>query len=187
MPADVIEGKSFASPDKVAIPATGRSRPVNQKVIPKNFKVKYCSGDRLVQIRDELTTLDRRTYPNAGAVLLRVFLELAIIDYLKRSGRYEQLTERLSLKGDLPPDGPPLKQLVDEIKTVAKEKIKKPDVNGVLKALAYDKAAPFNVTDLHAFVHNSREFPREGDIEQFWNRAEPLFRLMLEEPIENGD
>ena len=68
-------------------------------MIPKSFKV-TVGNDRLIEIRRELTQLKRENFPNAGAVLLRVFLELSIKDYLERTGRLEKLVKRLESKGD---------------------------------------------------------------------------------------
>ena len=53
------------------------------------------------------------------------------------------------------------------------------------RALRYDPAAPFSINDLHAFVHNA-EFPTHRDILQFWDRTEPLFRMMLAESPEDN-
>ncbi len=78
-----------------------------------------------------------------------------------------------------------MKHLAKEITAVAKRRLKKTDVTTVEKALRYDKAAPFSISDLHAFVHHT-EFPGERDILQFWNRTEPLFRLMLEQEPEDS-
>jgi hypothetical protein len=49
---------------------------------------------------------------------------------------------------------------------------------------SYDAAAPFTLSELHAFVHQAGDLPSARDIQQFWVRTEPLFRLMLEEPLE---
>ena len=143
-------------------------------------------NERLVEIRWELTKLKREDFPNAGAVLLRVFLELSIKDYLERTGRLEKLVKRLDSKGKLPDTGEPkMEHIIKEIIDVAKERLKKRDANKVEKALRRDPAAPFSINDLHAFVHNA-EFPTERDILQFWNRTEPLFRMMLEQPPEDN-
>ena len=61
-------------------------------------------NERLVEICRELTKLKRKDFPNAGAVLLRVFLELSIKDYLERTGRLEKLISRLESKGKTPRD-----------------------------------------------------------------------------------
>jgi len=52
----------------------------------------------------------------------------------------------------------------------------------VEKAIRYDAAAPFSLSELHAFVHQS-DLPSERDLLQFWLRTEPLFRMMLENDV----
>ena len=74
-----------------------------------------------------------------------------------------------------------MRQFVPELVRIAKEKLSPAQANRVEKALKYDAAAPFTVSDMHAFVHQLDDPPGERDIWQFWIRTEPLFRLMLEE------
>jgi hypothetical protein len=57
-------------------------------------------------------------------------------------------------------------------------------MNKINKALSSDKDVPFNIGDLNAFVHDS-DLPSARDIQQFWIRTEPLFRLMLEQDLED--
>ena len=177
VPDDIILGQSTGStePRKPVI----RTRRKNPSIIPSSLKVKH-GHERLVDIRGELIKLKRRTYPNAGAVLLRVFLEIAIKDYLDRTGRLQLLVDDLKKKNKLPKHGvPQMRQLSAEVIKVAKDQLDPSSATMVEKALRYDPAAPFSVNDLHAFVHLT-DFPGENDIRQFWNRTEPLFRLMLE-------
>ena len=184
VPEDIITGKSPPPPGPQK-PKPKRQKQISQTVIPKNFKV-MVGNERLIEIRRELTQLKREKFPNAGAVLLRVFLELSIKDYLERTGRLEKLVKRLESKGDLPPTGEPnMRQMTKEIVSVAKKQLGKRDATKVERALRYDPAAPFSINELHAFVHNA-EFPTEKDILQFWNRTEPLFRMMLEESPEDN-
>ena len=72
-----------------------------------------------------------------------------------------------------------MRQLVPEITRIAQRYLPPTESKKVEKALRYDAAAPFTISDLHAFVH-SPDLPSERDILQFWLRTEPLFRLMLE-------
>jgi hypothetical protein len=150
-------------------------------VIPKDLKIRYGS-ERLIEIRGELVKLNREDFPNAGAVLLRVFFEIAVLDYLDRTGDLANLTADLRAKGKLRQGIPILKDLRNEIVRIAKAKLEPADANRVEKALRVDPAAPFGLDDLHSFVHQAKDFPSERDILQFWTRTEPLFRLMLEEP-----
>jgi len=183
VPAEIISGRSVASPARsvqAAAPATKGHR-LNRYVLPRDFKVRV-PNPRLIDIRRELVALDREKYPNAGAVLLRVFFELAVVDYLKRSGRLEALTVRLREKGKLRHGTPQLKDLAPEIVRAAKAKLSSVDSQKVEKALRYDPSAPFSISELHSFVHQS-DMPSQREILQFWLRTEPLFRLMLEQDV----
>jgi ParB-like chromosome segregation protein Spo0J len=180
---DVIQGRSPTSSTPKPGPAKAVKKPMGESptVLPRNFKVRY-GNDRLVDIRHELTKLKRKDYPNAGAVLLRVFFEIAVIDYLERIGEMPGIISRIESKtgGKLPFNFPTMKQLIPEINRIAKAKLPPRDAIKVEKALHYDPAAPFTISDLHGFVHSS-DLPGERDILQFWLRTEPLFRLMLEQ------
>lgn len=183
IPADVIEGRSVASANRKLQPAVlpTRSRPISKTVLPRDFKVRF-GNDRLSDIRLELVRLDREGFANSGAVMLRVFFELAVLDYLDRiqelSGIIARIEEKEKRK--LPFGVPTLKQLVPEIKRIAKEKLSPADAIRVEKAIRYDSSAPFTISELHGFVHQP-DFPSARDIFQFWKRTEPLFRLMLEQ------
>lgn len=186
VPADVIQGKSVASPVKVAEPAPipRRSRQEGKTVLPRDLKIRF-GNDRLADIRRELTKLKREDYPNAGAVLLRVFFELSVINYLDRSGELPEIIERIEKKEGrrLPFGVPTMKHLVPEIVRIAKQRLTAAEAKRVEKAVRYDAAAPFTISDLHGFVH-SADLPSERDILQFWLRTEPLFRMMLERDLE---
>ena len=160
-------------------PATKRTKAISQTVVPSTFKVRY-GNDRLADIRRELIRLKRPLYPNAGAVLLRVFLELAVRDYLERTGRLEKIKKSLDKKGKLPQNKSlTMRHMAGEITAVAKKYLTPAEATMVEKALRHDLAAPFSISGLHALIHHT-DFPGERDILQFWNRTEPLFRLMLE-------
>lgn len=160
---------------------------IHATVLPKSLKVSF-GNERLIDIRSELVRLKRADFPNAGAVLLRVFFELAITHYLERTGHLSRITKELKEKGKLQFDTPQMKQLIPEITKIIKSKLEKNEASMVEKAIKYDSSAPFTLSDLHAFVHQNAELPGERDILQFWLRTEPLFRLMLErdETLEAG-
>ncbi|KKM13719.1 hypothetical protein LCGC14_1713400, partial [marine sediment metagenome] len=182
VPADIIQGRSVASSGLKPKPRAGAKKTpqMSTKVLPRDFKVRY-GNDRLRDIRRELVLLDRDKFPNAGAVLLRVFFELAVIDYLGRINELPKIIARIEKKtGRKLPFAPQLKQLVPEIKRIAKKQLKAAEALKVEKAVQYDRAAPFTISGLHGFVHQD-DFPSARDILQFWKRTEPLFRLMLEQ------
>ena len=133
-------------------------------------------------IRDELVKLKRDEHPNAGAVLLRVFFELMVRDYLERTGEMSAIVERLRSKNALRRHGQPeMGQLVTEIQRVARERLEKDESERVDRALRREKW----LEDLNAFVHQVKDLPTPQDLLAFWERMEPLFRLMLEESHED--
>src|SRR3546814_21046784 len=73
---------------------------IHATVLPKGLKVVF-GNDRLIDIRSELTKLKRSEFPNAGAVLLRVFFELSIMQYLDRTGELTRITKNLKDKGKI--------------------------------------------------------------------------------------
>lgn len=187
VPSDIIGGKSVASPGRTSNAAPPKmSKQESKTVLPRDFKVRF-GNDRLIDIRRELTRLKREEFPNAGAVLLRVFFELAVLHYLERIGELPGIIKKLEEKEKrrLPFGVPIMKQLVPEIKRIAERGLTDADAKKVEKAIRYDAAAPFTVSDLHAFVH-STDLPSERDIRQFWLRTEPLFRMMLEEDSQDA-
>jgi hypothetical protein len=167
------------------LPTPRRPKLESATVLPRDFKVRFGNA-RLTDIRRELIKLKRRDYPNAGSVLLRVFFELAVINYLERAGELPGIISNLEKKEGrkLPFGVPTMKQLVPEITRIAKERLTASESKKVEKAVRYDAAAPFTISDLHGFVHSS-DLPSERDIFQFWLRTEPLFRLMLEKDTES--
>lgn len=181
VPADVVEKSTVASSGKEVPKAKSIPKPraASKKVIPPRFKVRHGS-DRLVDLRKELGKINREDFPNSGAIGLRVFLELAMIDYLKRKKLLDPLCQKLKASNKLRGAIPEMRQLASEFKRIAKAQLAADESRLVSKALSYDKSAPFNVTDLHGFVH-SHDMPSGRDIEQFWLRMEPLFQLMLSE------
>jgi len=185
VPSDIIQGISVASSAYKPEPVSTRTRQESKTVLPRNLKVRF-GNDRLVDIRRELTKLTRKDFPNAGAVLLRVFFELAVLDYLERSGELSGIIAKLERKTGhkLPFGTPTMKQLVPEINRVARQRLAGAAAKRVEKAIRYDAAAPFTISDLHGFVHSS-DLPSERDILQFWLRTEPLFRMMLERDLKD--
>jgi hypothetical protein len=180
VPAD-ITGHPNARADEVK-PKTrseAKQASIYTTALPKSFKVSV-NDERLIDIRRELVRLKRKEFPNAGSVLLRVFFELSATQYLQRTGELSRITDELKQRGKLQFGSPTMRQLVPELIKVAKAKLKAAEATKVEKALKYDAAAPFTVSDLHAFVHQNKELPGERDILQFWLRTEPLFKVMVE-------
>lgn len=179
VPSDLTNPRRKKSAPPTA-PPPARQKALHKTVLPKSLKVAY-GAPRLRIVRDELTTLDRERKANAGAVLMRVFFELTVVDYLVRTGRMESLEKRLEANNvKWPFEYPEMKHLLKEIMQVARANLRKTEADRVEKALFGNTTQSHVLRDLHAFVHDFAELPTGTDILQFWLRTESLFRLMLE-------
>jgi hypothetical protein len=183
IPEDVIKNRPATTAVRTPAPTGEKTKRLSKTILPRDFRVRY-GNDRLVDIRSELVRLKREKFPNVGAVLLRVFFELAVTDYFERTGELSKIIEKIERKEKhhLPFGKPTMRQLAPEIKRIAKNKLKRDDAIKVEKAIRYDPSAPFTISELHGFVHHD-DLPSARDILQFWDRTEPLFRLMLEQDV----
>jgi len=179
-PDDITADAPSPTPAPPVQPAK-RKRVTKKPIIPIRFMIEYCGSDRVREIHEELTRMKGSDFPNGGSVLLRVFTEIAITDYLERQGAYDTLVKSLKASGKLPYYGPTFGQRVKEVLKIAKRELTGSDYDLVSKAFSSDKSAPFTLNELHSFVHSPRDLPSERDMEVFWSRAEPLFKMMLQE------
>jgi hypothetical protein len=156
-----------------------RAKKAGTTAVPKAFKPLHGS-QKVLAVHTELTGLDRDKKPYASAVLLRVYLELSIVDYLRRTKKFEPLLAALKSEEVRLEQGiPKMKDLVKAILKEAKQNLDASEYGAVEKALTPNDTARFNVSELHAFVHG-RDLPIGQDLLQFWVRTEPLFRMMLQ-------
>ena len=187
VPDDIITGQSTWLADLPKEPKKPiRGRSASKTILPKDLRVPYAGTDRIRDIHKELVKLKRDEFPNAGVVLLRVFLELVFVDYLKRSGKLPEIVAQIREKNGQVQNGVPyMRDMASEMTKMAQARLERSDSSNVAKALKYDQSARFNITDLHSFVHDSASMPTEQDIRAFWSRIEPLVRLILEQPLED--
>ena len=125
--------------------------------------------------------------PDLIAVSAKISLATSIQLVAKFTGDLAGIIKKIEQKEHrkLPFGAPRMQQLLREIKRIAKTKLSGADARKVEKAITYDPSAPFTITELHGFVHQS-DLPSARDILQFWKRTEPLFRLMLEQDHEDA-
>jgi len=173
-----FRSKTAATAAPITTSPPTRSKSPYRSVVPRSFKITVAQ-DKLIDIRAELIRLDRKKFPNAGAFLLRAFFEIAAVDHLCRTGELPPLIAKLRQERRLIGETPTLRQMIDLLKKHAKQRLPAHLADSVEKAINYNKTAPFTISDLHSFVHQTNELPTERDILQFWKRIEPLMTLML--------
>lgn len=145
-----------------------RSSRSRTKLIPTNCTLRI-NVNRINDIYLELKKLDVNSFPNAAAVLLRVFIELSVDEFIERN-------EITGVNKDT--------SLVKKVQAVT-DYFK---VNGILNR---DELKPINVTlsspdqifstnTLNAFIHNYHIQPKSDDLKVGWDNLQLFVKKLWE-------
>ncbi len=163
--SDLAKGKSTpaAPPPRRRRP---RSRPERTSVIPSSC-VLNISAPRINKIYNELTQLNVETYPNAGAVLLRVFLELSTDHGLATENVMSEQDRRNK------PLAARLKALANDLK---KKRRITDELSKAVHAIADRNRGPIDAstTTMNQYVHNAHVHPTSAELRAAWDQLQPF-------------
>ena len=157
-----------ASPGK----KQGRLKPAPRiHVVPKGCKLSV-TVPKIAGIFEELRTLLLSKHVHAIGVLLRVFLEMSVDEYLTK-------TAGVPLDFKNPKSGhvsdKTLKSKVNEaVDHMVVGGADRKDFLGVTKGLT-DPSHPFSIETLHAYIHNRFFTPVDTHLTAAWDNAQPFF------------
>lgn len=125
---------------------------------------------RINAIYNELLGLSAETFPNAGSVLLRVFLELSVDDYIVKE-KVMTPAERSSAV------------LAKRMKVVAihlhgQSKIDKQLKQAVVKIADGQQTIAASVTTFHQYVHNPYVHPKPSELRTSWDEIRPFLEAI---------
>jgi hypothetical protein len=153
--------------------ATRRRKPpvTRTSIVPSTCAINPAPP-RINNIFNELTALDADTFPNAGAVLLRVFLELSVDHEITTNGlmteeqrRKDSLSKRLKVvAGEMRRNGRIEPQLEAAIIKVA-------DSQHTLAA---------STVTFNQYVHNKFVFPKPSEVRTAWDELQPFLEKVWE-------
>lgn len=145
------------------------AKPVSQirtTLIPKNC-VLNINPPRMSALYAEASQLSIDSYPNAAAVLLRVFLELSIDHYyINEMGKSEAQRRKTYLDTKMTEVAAELRQR-GRIAAQAEAAIKKA-AGGSVYLVA-------SATTFNQYVHNAYTHPTAADLRAAWDELQPLF------------
>ncbi len=178
------QGKPLPAPVKLQDLAAGRTTPAALKprrratqrrsertaVIPSSCSLNIALP-RINKIYNELLTLSAETYPNACAVLLRVFLELSIdhsLDTFKVMAEAQRRNQPLAAR---------LKSLARYLKQ--KGSISEQLEKAVI-AIADRSTGPLaaSTTTMNQYVHNPHVHPTSSELRAAWDQLQPLIEAI---------
>jgi hypothetical protein len=135
------------------------------KLIPHTFSIPIPSGrinDIFLELKRQLRVDD---VPNAAGVLLRVFLELSIDDYIEREGISMPKRDRLADKVDVVVRHMDTNSIMTRQESIP-----------VLEAVKGDN--PTLTMNLNALVHNRSMAVSGTELKNLWTRLERFFQAM---------
>lgn len=177
-PAETIQNNSNrtplsstdATPQGRTVVRTGgtKSYPVNRKaLIPAQHKL-TISHARIVKIFNELKQLDTDTYPNAVAVLFRVFIELSADCYIAKNSSVTGVTVDSTL---------PKKIEAVAFDLESRKIMTKHELRGA-RQMASSQTQNSSVKTFHTYVHNKDVTPSSTDLKSAWDDLWPFIECM---------
>ncbi len=136
---------------------------LREKLIRTDCVLQFPRG-RLRDIEGELRRLRIDEYPNAIAVLFRVFFELGVDHYIDKHGLSVSAHDRLIVKA--------LAVVTD---LLAKQKLTEQQAKPVRKACQKNSLLAPSIPVMHDYVHNEHAFPVPGDLRAYWDNLQPFF------------
>ncbi len=142
--------------------------------MPKNCKLKVTTP-KIADMFEELKSLQLAKHKHAIAVMLRVFLELSVDEYLTK-------VANITLSFTNPKNGHVSeKNLKTKVKEAIADLVSKGSVEkdflGVTRGLS-DANHPFSIDTLHAYIHNRYFTPVESHLTAAWDNAQPFFEKL---------
>jgi hypothetical protein len=152
----------------------------SQYLIPSSMKC-GLRNPRIKEIFNELRRLKVAQYPNACAVLLRIFLELVVGEHLDRTGKIKPLLAAARQKNKGSDWYPTLRQMLN---TVLRDQsvTLSPLARKALNKMTSHDDHPLSLDQMDQFVHNRYVAPSEKELRKFWAFLEPLLEQFLVEP-----
>lgn len=166
---DLTSGTKTPSPVKPKKKATAKAKAPRTTVAEASAQINP-TPPRINAVFNELANISADQYPNAGAVLLRVFLELSVDDYIVR----EKLMGQAAMNNAV---------LAKRIKAVVDDLEKKGEVTTQLKKAVYKIAdsqhtIAASVVAFHQYVHNQYVHPKPSELRTSWNELQPFLEAI---------
>lgn len=143
-------------------------------VVPRNCKLKIPLT-KIAAVFEELRSLQLSRHKHAIAVLLRVFLEMSVDEYLvRKAGSKLTFVPPKSARSVEKSLRAKVQEAIDHL--VANGANAK-DFIGVTRGLA-DVNHPFSIDTLHAYIHNRYFTPIDSHLTAAWDNAQPFFEKL---------
>lgn len=171
---DSMTDKDFTPPAPIpAKKAKAHKSGPRTTIVPKTCKLNITTNAKIEKIYNELKVLQLKNHVHAIGVLLRVFLEMSVDDYLVNKAHSPLTYTKNGHQG--------FKKLDVKVKEAIQHMVSngatESDFKGV-KAGMTDEHHPFSIDTLHAYIHNRFFTPTEGNLTTGWDNAQKFFETI---------
>ena len=139
---------------------------LRRNLVPKDANL-HILDTQIYKIYTELSSLKVKNYPNAAAVLFRVFIEISCKHYVEK----HKLDPQKSLQ-----------TLASHVKVVSQHLVKSghltESVARPMITVTTDKDHLFGVTTLNQLVHSSHQRAVPGDLIRHWDNIAPFMEAI---------
>jgi hypothetical protein len=176
-------GKGNAPAKPKPKPRLKKKRKTSKSIFPPGFRSQLTSP-KINDIFDELKKMRVDDFQNSVGVMLRIFVELAVSNYLEKTGKMKPLLDEANKKKRPVDWTPTLRQMLRHL--LADSEIQGQISRSALKALnrcVSSDTHPMSLDSLDQFVHNRLIAPDARDLRHFWAQFEELLTLLVLEPL----
>lgn len=165
-PEPLGEAESKKKAERSTKPAGKRSAPARRRTLIPKSCILTIAQPRINRLYHELKRLRIDSFPNAGAVLLRVFVELSVVHYLEHEkGWPEQQIRGSSLAQKLTATANDL---------VQKGMMTSGQVAPIHKAAGGQTLLASSVRTMHCYVHSKHFSPTASELTIAWDDLQPF-------------
>lgn len=167
-----ISANDFKGAAPVSTKRARSARTARTNVVPKSCKLNITNA-KIGKIYGELRILQLSKHVHAIGVLLRVFLEMSVDDYL--------VSKAGSTLGVVKNGHTVDKKLAAKVQETINDMVSKgadrKDYKGILAGVG-DDHQPFSIDTLHAYIHNRFFTPTDGNLVTGWDNAQRFFETI---------
>lgn len=166
-----ITEKDFAEEKQSPAKKKAQRSVPRHAIVPKSCKLNI-NNPKIGEIYQELKTLKLDKYPNAIAVMLRVFMETSVDHYLTKVASPAIPLSVATPAGDK--DKSLQKKIEEAIDNMITNGAAKKDFDGIRRGLS-NKSHPLSVDLLHSYIHSRFVAATERELTVAWDSAQPFF------------
>lgn len=161
-------------------PPSKRRAATSKSLVPHGARC-TIANPRISAIFVELKGLTLVKFPNSSGVMLRILLEQAVGHFLEASGKLDAILARGRKENKSKEWYPTLRQLLVELLALDGLKLSPLARKAVNKVMRPDSI--ISVDSMDQYVHNRYTHPTAAELRAFWEALEPVFAIVLHEPV----